>query len=193
MSRKANVESYIRYQAKTGDGKKYAAFCPSNRRHGGKDIYLGVVINENEGIFYNRNSGYFRFTIEDGRTPLTSDEAKHIELTRKPGGTEIGKHLILDFGDAWFLDHVMRESELKELFMNVLPKESDTLLSLIAFKLLDTNANCYAQRWFAGSYAQYLYPKASLESPRISEFMERLGKEETKRAFFNVYILKSHP
>jgi len=68
-----------------------------------------------------------------------------------------------------------------------MPGEGDTLLSLIAFKLLDSNANCYAKRWLSGSYAQYLYPKASLATPRISEFMERLGREETKRAFFDAY------
>jgi hypothetical protein len=51
MSRKKNVESYIRFQTKTTDGQKYGTFCPSNRRHGGKDVYLGVVIDEKEGIF----------------------------------------------------------------------------------------------------------------------------------------------
>jgi len=188
MSRKANVESYIRYQTKTSDGKRYATFCPSDRRHGGKDVYLGVVIDEEEGIFFNRNSGYFRFTIEGGSTPLDSDKAQYIELMQKRGDMAARRQLILDFGDAWFLDHVMNESGLKKLFKNVLFEESDTLLSLIAFKLLDSNANGYAQRWFIGSYAQYLYPKSNLESPRISEFMERLGREEIKRAFFDAYI-----
>jgi len=101
---------------------------------------------------------------------------------------ESKKHLILDFGDAWFLDHILETSGLKKLFASVLSQESDTLLALLAFKLLDSNANSYAQRWLASSYAQYLYPKAVLASPRISEFMERLGQEETKRAFFNAYI-----
>jgi hypothetical protein len=107
---------------------------------------------------------------------------------RERGSAADERRLILDFGDAWFLDRVMDESSLKGLFRAVLPLESDTLLSLIAFKLLDSDANSYAQRWLTGSYAQYLYPKASLESPRISEFLERLGKEETKRAFFDAYV-----
>jgi hypothetical protein len=187
MSRKANVESYIRYQTKKSDGKQYATYCPADRRHGGKDIYLGVVINEEEGVFYNRNSGYFRFTVAGGRVPLSSDEAEYIALARKYGGKKDRKRLILDFGDAWFLEHILEMSGLKKLFASVLPQESDTLLSLLAFKLLDSNANSYAERWFAGSYAQYLYPKAVLASPRISEFMERLGKEETKRTFFDAY------
>ena len=186
MSRKANVESRIRYQPKKSDGKLYATFCPADRRHGGKDEYLGVVINKDEGLFYHRDKGYFHFTVEGGRVPLDSGETEYLELTRH-GVKEERKHLILDFGDAWFLDQVLESSGLKELFAGVLPEESDTLLSLIAFKLLDSDANSYAGRWLAGSYAQYLYPKAALASPRISEFMGRLGREETKRAFFDAY------
>lgn len=187
MSRKANVESYIRYQTKKNDGKKYATYCPADRRHGGKDMYLGVVINEEDGIFYNRNSGYFRFTVVDGKMPLSSDEAEYIALTKRHNEKKGQKQLILDFGDAWFLDHILETSGLKKLFVGLLAKESDTLLALLAFKLLDSTANCYAERWLAGSYAQYLYPKAVLTSPRISEFMGRLGKEETKRGFFDAY------
>ena len=188
MSRKANVESYIRFQIRKDDGKRYATYCPSDRRHGGKDIYLGVAIDEKEGIFYNRNRGYFRFTVEGGETSLDANEAEYMALIQKRDNTADKKQLILDFGDAWFLGQIMESSGLKDLFGRVLPNESDTLLSLIAFKLLDTNANTYAGRWFMGSYAQYLYPRAALESPRISEFMKRLGEEEVKRTFFDLYI-----
>jgi hypothetical protein len=189
MSRKANVESYIRYQTRTSDGKKYATFCPSDRRHGGKDLYLGIVIDENGGIFYNRKSGYFRFSVEGGRSVLSHDKAEYFKLIQQREGMEPAKPLILDFGDAWFLDHVMEKSGIKKLLEKVFVEgDRDTLLSLIAFKILDSNANRYAQRWFAGSYAHYLYPEAKLYSPRISEFMERLGKEETKRTFFDLYI-----
>ena len=188
MSRKANVEDSIRYQVKKNDGKQYATYCPADRRHGGKDVYLGVVISEEDGIFYNRNSGYFRFTIEGGRVPLGSDEAEYLALVQHSRKGDYRKKLILDFGDAWFLDQILESSSLKDLFAGVLDKEGDTLLSLIAFKLLDSSANCYAERWFAGSYAKYLYPRANLASPRISEFMCRLGQEETKRAFFDAYI-----
>ncbi|MDR0764215.1 MAG: hypothetical protein LBE65_01310, partial [Synergistaceae bacterium] len=93
----------------------------------------------------------------------------------------------MDFGDAWFLERIPEMSGIKKLFASVLPQESDTLFSLLAFKLLDSNASSFAERWFAGSYVQYLYPEAVPASPRISEFMERLGKEETKRTFFDAY------
>ncbi|MDR3205043.1 MAG: hypothetical protein LBV23_09945 [Deltaproteobacteria bacterium] len=163
MSRKAKVESYIRYQTRTSDGKKYATFCPSERRHGGKDLYLGIAIDDNEGIFFNRKSGYFRFTVEGGRSELNHDEAEYIKLIQQREVMESAKPLILDFRDAWFLEHVMETSGIKKMLEKVFDAEDkDTLLSLIAFKILDTNANCYAQRWFDGSYAHYLYPDAKL-------------------------------
>jgi hypothetical protein len=145
-------------------------------------------VDKDGGIFFNRKTGYFRFTIESGATPLNPDEAEYMSLVRKRDAAPDTKRLILDFGDAWLLDYVMESSGLKSLFGAVLSKDSGTLLSLIAFKLLDSNANVYAERWYEGSYAKYLYPSATLSSPRISGFMGRLGEEQTKRAFFDIYM-----
>jgi hypothetical protein len=189
MSRKANVEDAIRYQTKAADGKRYATYLPSDRRHGGKDIYLGTVIDENEGIFYNRKSGYFRFSTADGRSELSSEESEYCEYMRKhSAGISAKKKLILDFGDVWFADHVLTVSGLKEIFSKVCPKDTDTLLTMIVYKLLDSDANLYAERWRDGSYAKYLYPSANVGSQRISEFMAKLGDEEVKRTFFDLYI-----
>ncbi|MDR0356525.1 MAG: transposase [Deltaproteobacteria bacterium] len=93
------------------------------------------------------------------------------------------------------MDHVLETSGLKKVLSNALPSESDTLLALIAFKLLDGHENFYAERWFIGSYAQHLYPTAVLAPPRLSEFMRRLGQETTHRIFFDAYVpyLKAIP
>jgi hypothetical protein len=189
MSRKALAESFIHIQTRA-NGCKYAKYCPSDRKHGGKDIYLGKVIDENKGIFYNRNSGgYYRFTPIEGRTELDTGEIEYLELMKTNGNAvSPSKQLIIDFGDAWFLNHLMTAAGLKDLFAKAMPGESDTLLALVAFKLLADDANCYAERWLEGSYAKYLYPKADLRSQRISEFLERLGEEEVKRGFFDEYI-----
>ena len=188
MSRKANVEDFISYQTKTKDGKTYATFCPANRRHGGHDEYLGVVIDKENGIFYHRKHGYFRFTIENGRNELEPSEVEYIRLAKNDKPQRSGKILCVDFGDSWFLDKVLSDSKLKEVFATAMPTEADTLLSLISFKLLDNGINSFAEHWRIGNYSKYLYPNARLESQRISEFMERLGSEEVKRGFFDAYI-----
>jgi hypothetical protein len=196
MSRKPIAESFIHYQERES-GHKYAKFCPANRKHGGKDIYLGVVIDEKSGIFYNRKrGGIFRFTVERGRQELTSDEQAYYEVIKNSCGTDkLRKALILDFGDAWFLDPILEASGLKQLFAHAGPREVDTLLSLVSFRLLETGASCYAQQWLEGSYARYLYPEAHISSQRVSEFLVRLGEEEVKRTFFDAYIpyLKKMP
>jgi hypothetical protein len=196
MSRKPIAESFIHYQDRE-NGRRYAKFCPADRKHGGKDIYLGVVIDETNRIFYNRKSGgFFRFSIERGRQELTADERTYYEVVKKGYGKDTPKKaLALDFGDAWFLEHILENSGLRQLFAHTCPGETDTLLSLVLFRLLETGANCYAQRWLEGSYARYLYPKARISSQRVSEFLVRLGAEETKRTFFDSYIpyLKAIP
>jgi len=197
MSRKKNPESFIAYQRKIADGQCYATYCPSDRKHGGKDVYLGTAVDTEKGIFYNRKSGLFRFTVEEGRGELSADEIEYFELVRSRGTTSsiTQPNLILDLGDAWFLNHVMDASGLKEMFHNVIPKSSDTLLALIAFKLLDNATNSYALSWLEGSYARYLYPAAQLASQRISEFMDNLGQEENMRLFWEMYLkyLKNIP
>ena len=195
MSRKANVEDRIHIQVKKSDGNRYATFCPADRRHGGKDVYLGTVVDELNGIYYNRSQGYFRFTIDDGKTDLSPGEVEYLELMKGNVGVPPKKRLVVDFGDAWFLDHVMTTSGLKGVFTETCQKDADTLMSLISFKLLNDGANFYAERWRDGNYAKYLYPNARLQSQRISEFMERLGEEKVKREFFDKYIpyLKTIP
>ncbi|MDR1109853.1 MAG: transposase [Deltaproteobacteria bacterium] len=189
MSRKPVADSFIYFQERA-NGRKYARFCPSDRKHGGKDIYLGVVIDEVKGVFHNRNSGgYFRFTIEAGRQELTADERSRYGVAEKGHGRDTPKMpLTLNFGDAWFLDHIVEVSGLRGVLGNVCPGDLDTLLALIAFRLLETGADCHAGRWLESSYARYLYPKAQIGPQRISEFLVRLGAEETQRSFFGAYL-----
>jgi hypothetical protein len=188
VSRKANVEDFISYQTKTVDGKTYATFCPADRRHGGHDEYLGIVIDKENGIFYHRKHRYFHFTVEKGRNELEPSDIEYLLLPKNIKSQKAGRILCVDFGDTWFLDKILSVSKLKDVFSTVMPEETDTLLSLISFKLLDNGINSFTEHWRLGNYSRYLYPEAHLESQRISEFMERLGSEEIKRAFFDAYI-----
>jgi hypothetical protein len=197
VSRKKIANSFIQYQHKEANGKYYATFCPSDRKHGGKDVYLGTVVDKEKGIFYNRNSGYFRFTVEDGRTKLEPGEIVYLLLAGDEKNDRLPPKpaLTLDFGDCWLLEHFLMASGLKSVFREAYPQDMETLLSLMAFKVLDSAANCYAQRWHEGSYARLLYPKAKLQSQRISEFLESLGNEQNVRRFFTAYLsyLKALP
>jgi hypothetical protein len=195
MSRKKNPDSFIHFQTRRSDGKQYATFCPFDRKHGGKDVYLGTLVDAKENIFHNRKHGYFRFTVEGGRSAVETDEVAYLKLVTARKALAPKRTLCLDFGNAWFFDRMIDLSGLKALLRTAYVDNSDTLIALVAFKLLDDSANVYAQEWYESSYAKYLYPEASLASQRISEFMEVVGTEERLRGFFEQYIafLKTIP
>jgi hypothetical protein len=45
---------------------------------------FSIVVDETNGIFYNRKSGgFFRFTIESGRQKLTAEERAYYEVVNR--------------------------------------------------------------------------------------------------------------
>jgi hypothetical protein len=89
----------------------------------------------------------------------------------------------------------MKKISIDKAIENVFPdnfatsvKNRDTLKSLIAYKLVESEAFVYASDWYYKSYASFLYPHANLDSPRISEFLAELGTEEFYGRFFKSYL-----
>lgn len=189
MSRKKNPNSFIHYKVKKEGGSIYGVYCPSDRKHGGKDMYIGTVVDKDKGIFYHKNFGYHKFTLEEGRQKLSKPETEYLDIIKgsQISVTQNSPNLILDYGDMWILNEVLISSKLRQVFCDTYPSDTDTLLSLIAFKLLDSAANCYAREWWEGSFARLLYPNARLQSQRLSEFLISLGEENNLRRFFVCY------
>jgi hypothetical protein len=74
-------------------------------------------------------------------------------------------------------------------FRDILPNEGDSLSALLFFRILTgRKAYCYARSWWEGNYASLLFPKARLESQRISETLVRLGDEQAQQRFFGSYL-----
>ncbi|MDR1688600.1 MAG: transposase [Clostridiales bacterium] len=177
-------KGFMRYETKKG--VEYASVYRA-KRISGKKIneaeYLGRVVNKDQGIYQNRTRGLFCFSLENGYSKVS----KEIEQT-EPQIVEKEK-LILDFGDVYFPNEILKLSGLLAVFESVLKNDTDTLLALLSHRVLDSNtANRYAFEWWEGSYARLLYPKAKLKSQRISEFLSVLGEEECQRRFFNSYL-----
>ncbi len=57
----------------------------------------------------------------------------------------------------------------------------DTLKAMLEYYIISEKANVHAKTWQEGSFASVLYPKADLRSPRISNFLESLGRDEVRR------------
>lgn len=176
--------AYIRYITKS-NGKEYASLAETSRD--GEHINqkylgnLGLVLDKENGIFKSRERGLFRYTIEDGFTSLPESYA--VEKSIAPS-----ERLILDFGDSFFLNKYLDRQVFTPAFHVIFPSMSDTLFALLFYRILtDKKAYCYADTWYQGNYASLLFPKAKLQSQRISEFLAAVGEEKVQRSFFDQY------
>jgi hypothetical protein len=176
---------YIRYQEK--QGKTYAQLMDSLRVDGEKkNIYiesLGIVLDKERGVFKSKQRGLYSFTLDDGYADAPADiETIHVQAKRET--------LILDFGDCFMLDRYLRDNTpFYDLYSDILPNQRDTLLTLILFRLLtDDKPYMYAQSWYEGSFARILYPKATLQSQGIRDFLIALGSEGVVSDFFSFYL-----
>lgn len=176
--------SYIRYITKN-NGQEYASLADTSRN--GKQVNqqyisnLGKVVDKANGIFKSRERGLFRYTLEEGFTDLPDTYIPARDIIES-------ERLILDFGDSFFLDKYLNAQSFAPAFRSALPAQSDTLFALLFYRILaDKKACCYADAWYHGNYASILFPKAKLQSQRISEFLAEIGEEWVQRAFFNQY------
>ena len=96
--------------------------------------------------------------------------------------------LILDFGDSYLIDQIFKETKITKILSTLLKEYSDTLFSIIHYKLCYNVAMMYTQRWHEGSYSRILYKKAEISSQRISDFFTILGEEKLQREFFKHYF-----
>jgi hypothetical protein len=131
-------QGFIRYH--NIKGKKYASHCLSYREDGKVKqgtIYLGLVIDENLGVFKNQNRGIFCYTIEDGYLPAPTEYNNVFSTPNK----QLSISKSLDFGDAWLFHEILFITGLISVFIRSLTLDDiDTFISLIAFKILDNTS-----------------------------------------------------
>ena len=174
------AKRFMHYEIK--NGIEYASVYKPRRIEGKKvnEIeYLGRVIDKVQGVYRNRQRGEFTFSIENGYGDVAITSNMNSE-----------ERLILDFGDAYCLFSALKICGLYDIFYGLVTGQSDTMMSLLAYKLLGRSSNRHAEDWWEGSYARILYPKAKLRSQRLSEFYKQLGDEAIQREFFKAYIRK---
>jgi hypothetical protein len=153
---------------KTINGKKYAYDMRSywdkeQKKYRKESVYLGRVINAESGEYEKKQT----VVNVDNDTPL-----------------------ILNYGDTLSINTCVEKSVYAEVFKNISPKQNDTLMSLICYKLIKSSAMQYADTWASGNYASVLYKDAGISSQQISVFLKELGNERLWRNFFNNYIGK---
>jgi hypothetical protein len=170
---------FIAYDIK--NGIEYAKLCVSTRD--GRKILkdytnLGRVLDKERGIYKNRERGVFTYDLTSNTYEKAPPEFVPPTASRK-------ELLILDFGDAFFLNWFLRAKALLPAINAIGYGNPDTLYAMITYYAVCSTANCHAQSWWEGSYARILYPKANLSSQRISDFLTSIGNEYSQREFFS--------
>ena len=95
---------------------------------------------------------------------------------------------ILNFGDTNLLWESLQNSKLKTVVSAILPEHQDSLNALMFYRIINGGASKNAETWHQGNYSSILFPKAKLESQRVSELLAKLGNENIQRKFFKQYI-----
>jgi hypothetical protein len=174
------AKSFIHHQ--NIKGNLYASVYTPRRVNGKKDnqpLYLGRVIDKDNGLYKSKERGLFKYTIEDGFIEI----ADQIQPQQE-------EKLILDFGDAYALCRALQDQGYWDLFRSILPGMEDTLSTMVAYRVIRGGASRYAYDWWTGSYMRVVCPDAKVQSQRVSEFFKELGNEETQRRFFSRYLSK---
>lgn len=175
---------YIVY---SGPNDKYASAAVSTRdgkKTRNKYEYLGLVVDREKGIYSNRTRGLFTFDPQTGTYGKVPEDFIETQL---PDKRRI-KRVSLDFGDAFFLHSFLQDSGFFGVIDSLGYGNKDTLHAMVLFYMLSSMANCNADSWLSGSIAGLLYPKAKLDSPRISEFLASVGTPEKQMRYQQAYL-----
>lgn len=153
-------------------------------------VYLGRVVDMEHNVFYNKERGVFTFDISTGTygeaDPSYQGNLKN-DRRKKP-------NLILDFGDSYFVDSLIKTMRYDGVLDSIDYKNKDTLWAMVEYYLLSGKANVHANTWYEGSFANILYPDADIHSQRISRLLDALGSEAVRRSYFKAHVrwLKEH-
>jgi len=178
----------IEYRVK--NGIEYALISKSVR-NGSKvgkapRTNLGRVIDKEKGIYKNRERGIFMYDPSSGQYSKVPADFLEPPFKRKKKYRD-REILEVEFGSIFFFNTFVNQRKMWKVIDAVQFKNNDTLHALIAFYCLTPYSNRHASFWWNYTYARILYPRAQMASQRISEALEDLGKEETKRLFFKAY------
>jgi hypothetical protein len=169
-------------------GLEYATICTPARENGKKvnnPIYLGRVINLEEGRFRSRARGEFLYSLENGFSYPTKDPEPSIKAAIAKGSLSLG-HV--------YCAHVLLErTGLLDLFRETEESSPDTLLALLMHRLLECHADSHASSFLERTYTRVLYPAANLTLQGVSRYLAKLGREEIRRDFLRRYISMMDP
>jgi len=146
--------------------------------------YLGRVVDMEKGIFFSKERQYFVFDICTGKYSKVEEAFEPPKITDKRQYSRFA----LDFGDAYLLDQIFWKSGFWEVVDEIKWANKDTLHSMVLFYMVSQLSNKDAIIWYQGNIISMLYPKAHMTSEGISDFLEKIGREDSLQAYHKKYI-----
>lgn len=178
---KLSIEHKGNYQYAKIPGKSYRVDGKVRK----KDVvYLGRVIDLDKGVFFSKERGVYTYDVTTGEYG-TADPKYLGSLDQDRRKKE---KIILDFGDVYLVDEFIKDIGYDKVLDSIGYGNADTLKAMVVYYIVSERANVYAKTWQEGSFASVLYPRADLHSPRISDFLEALGRDEIRRTYFQSHI-----
>ena len=150
-------------------------------------IYLGKVIDRDKGIFWTRERGYYTFNPTDQSFGDVTPEDVPSAFV-EPDKRKRGAPIIVDFGDAYFLHHLINGMGYDQVLDSIEYQNKDSLRAALSYYILESSANCHAESWCRQNFASFLYPKANLASQRFSTMLATIGRPENIRRFLLAHI-----
>lgn len=91
-------------------------------------------------------------------------------VTPKHISTEtLGEKLIVDYGNTFALNEYCRLSGFTSLIMSVFGKQTNTLLALVCYRLIESDGMNMVQERYDGNYAQIGFPDLDLSSQHLKQ------------------------
>ena len=129
--------------------------------------YLGVAVDKERGIYEKRN-----------------------EIKRAQKLADLKEQRILDYGDSYFMSEFLKQDPILPVLKEAFGKYTDTLLSLVLFKLQGGSAMRHGEVGYEGNAANIIFPDASMTTQSISNFLSILGQEKLQQSFFKAYLTR---
>lgn len=146
--------------------------------------HIGRVIDKENNVFYSRQRGIFTYD------PITDSYGKADEKYSSELKTDKRKRekMLLDFGDVYFLDQLLKQLEYDKVLDAVGYGNPDTLKAMVMYYIVSEKANVHAKTWYDGNICRILYPDANMKSQRVSDFLASLGNERKQQNYFKAHI-----
>ena len=169
------------------NGNEYAVARESvrqgNRVVKSRSTYLGLVLDKSRGIFKSRKRGIFYYDDKTNTYGPAPDDFVPVLKGKKDE-----EKLILDFGDAYLFNNLIKKYGLDESINTIESANLESIYALLLFYLIKSDSLCHAYKWYEGSFTKILYPNAKIVSQRVSELLVSIGTENNMRRFFAQYI-----